>query len=122
MRKPNHLIATLCTLSMLIPLAACVNPEEQARYNQNLGTARENFSQQDEQDCINYFKNNMNDPSSLQILGHAQYSQMFNGMAVYAIPIRAKNAFGGLIKSEILCSYSLVGSNFVFHDAIAGRS
>jgi hypothetical protein len=70
------------------------------------------MTEQNKRDCIEDFKRNANDPSSFQIAGdwfidpylipsQSHPSDLIN----VTLPMRAKNAMGALVKSELHCYY-----------------
>jgi hypothetical protein len=84
-------------------------PEFVANYSRGVFAM---MTEQNKRDCIEDFKRNANDPSSFQIAGdwfidpylipsQSHPSDLIN----VTLPMRAKNAMGGLVKSELHCYY-----------------
>jgi hypothetical protein len=76
--------------------------------------------------CVDDFKENMNDPSSFQIAGtwgttKLSYAVSKPDEIVVVLPIRGKNGYGGLVRSNVGCYYAYDRSaeTFAFKFAIS---
>jgi hypothetical protein len=83
--------------------------------------------------CLDYFRARMNDPSSLEVGGTFTFNELmsrglsgspslnggWDNVYVYNVPIRARNAFGGLVLKNLSCVFGKPGADLpVFMYAI----
>lgn len=101
-------------------LAGCVSNADRQKTLADIVTARTAFRDDVEgKACIDAFKAGMNDPNSFQmagtfILDDRMTRMLSNGMIVFTVPVRGKNAMGGLVLKTRACDYQVIANKLTY--------
>lgn len=107
-------------LSLALILTGCVSNADRQQTEANISIAHERFRPDVEgKACLDIFKSRMNDPSSFQQAGDFRpYDEVtrlsHNGTVAFVVPVRGKNAMGGLVLKTLICEYQVTGNNLTY--------
>jgi hypothetical protein len=115
---------TLLAIGALLTTTACMSQEAREaenrkyrEYEKVFTLAKKLFNKKHERDCVAGFKRVMHDPSSFQLAGDFKFDNYSSGvwmgsyradmLVPFTAPVRAKNAYGGLILNDMTCLYKV---------------
>lgn len=106
--------AKVVPIALILLLTACESPAVREQRQAEQSKAPYILPKKDIEACAADYKTKMNDPSSFSVAGEAYQDSdankltwnQYNKRVGYAVPIRGKNGFGGLVKKTMFCFYS----------------